>query len=1027
MKSIQQFFLIIILIVVFSKNDTLFGQSLVINEVMASNGATIRDEDGDTPDWIELYNRGQQPIDLNGFGLSDDATAPYKWTFPAISLPPNQFLLVFASNKDRRNWLNWETIIDKGDQWRYRLGTSEPPPNWRAREFDDSNWYLGPSGFGYGDNDDATTVPQVMSVYVRKSFFIADKNQIVRALLHVDFDDGFVAYLNDREIARSNIGTYGDHPAYNQTAWTYREAQMYQGGTPEEYELLNPPAVFETGKNVLAIQVHNSGPESSDLSLIPFLTIGSSAPITGNPRGVSRFLNLKPDYLHTNFKINASGEIISLHDAHGHLIDQIELGPLPTDVSFGRQPDAGSNWFYFLQPTPKTSNTTVGYRNLPGEPAFSHASGFYTTSLLISISASDPQNEIYYTLDGSVPSKNSQRYLSPISISKTTVVRAREFSPDGSASATVTRNYLINETIRLPVVCLTTDPYNLWDPDSGIYVLGKNYDPSPPHYGANFWQDWERPVHVDFFEPGGALGFSLNAGMKIFGGWTRDFAQKSLAIFARSRYGTSEIQYQLFPDKPIDHFESFVLRNSGNDWSSTMFRDGMMQNLLNGTDLDLVAYRPAVVFLNGQYWGILNIREKINEHYLAANRHVDPDELDLLENNIQLIHGDATHYQTMLNYMTTHDIRLSTVYDSVKKMMDIANFMDYQIAQIYFDNRDWPGNNVKYWRPRTSEGRWKWIVFDTDFGFGLWNAAAYRDNTLEFATEANGPDWPNPPWSTFLLRRLLENPQFKNDFINRFADHLNATFEPKRVIQKIDSIKTILQLEIPRHQLRWRDSARNWAQNVQNLKQFATYRPNFVRTHLIGKFNLNGIARVSLQVIPPNSGIVRLNSLRLTNFPWQGDYFQKVPIQITAIPNPGFRFVGWSDTSLSNHEQIILNLSQDLSLIAKFEPIDITPVVQSENPRRVCQLKQNYPNPFNAATIIEFELAQGGLVTLEIFNLSGQKVATFVNKELSHGHYQFEWQPQSNTMLSSAIYLAKIKVISHTARYEETKKLIYLK
>lgn len=1027
MKTVKQFFLIIIFLVVVSKNDIMFGQSLVINEVMASNGATIRDEDGDTPDWIELYNRGQQPIDLNGFGLSDDITAPYKWTFPAVSLPPNHFLLVFASDKDRRSWLNWETIIDKGDQWRYRLGTSEPPPNWRAREFDDSNWYLGSSGFGYGDNDDATTVPQVMSIYVRKSFFIADKNQIARAFLHVDFDDGFVAYLNGQEIARSNIGTYGDRPAYNQAAWTSREAQMYQGGAPEEYELLNPSAVFETGKNVLAIQVHNSGLESSDLSLIPFLTICSSAPITNNPRGISRFLNLVPNYLHTNFKIKSSGEIISLHDAHGQLLDQIQLGALPTDVSFGRQPDGGSNWFYFLEATPGTSNTTAGRRTLPGEPTFSHESGFYAGSLLIAISVSDPQNEIYYTLDGSVPSKRSQRYLTPISITKTSVIRACEFSSDGTPSAIVTHNYLINENIQLPVVCLTTDPFNLWDPDSGIYVLGKNYDPSPPHYGANFWQDWERPVHIEFFEPGGILGFSLNAGMKIFGGWTRDFPQKSLAIFARSRYGTSEIQYQLFSDKPIDRFESFVLRNSGNDWTSTMFRDGMMQNLLKGTDLDLVAYRPAVVFLNGQYWGILNIREKINEHYLAANRQVDPDNIDLLENDMQEIHGDATHYRLMLNFITTHDIRLSSVYDSVKKMIDVDNFMDYQIAQIYFDNRDWPGNNMKYWRPRTPQGRWKWIVFDTDFGFGLWNAAAYRDNTLEFATAPNGPDWPNPPWSTFLLRRLLENPQFKNDFINRFADHLNVTFEPKRVIQKIDSIKTLLQSEIPRHQLRWRDSARNWAQNVQNLKQFATYRPNFVKTHLISKFNLNGIARLSLQVIPPNSGIVRLNSLRLTNFPWQGDYFQKIPIQVTAIPNLGFRFVGWSDTSFGNQEQIIVTPSQDLSLIAKFEPIDITPVVQSGNPKRACQLKQNYPNPFNAATIIEFELAQGGLVTLQIFNLSGQKVATLVDQQLPAGHYRFEWQPQPSRMFSSAIYIAKFEVISSSGRYEETKKLIYLK
>ncbi len=1026
MKSIIRILFLIILLLL-TENRLILGQSLVINEVMASNGATIRDEDGDTPDWIELYNSSQYAIDLNGFGLSDDSAAPFKWTFPPISLAPKQFLLVFASKKDRRNWLVWETIIDKDDLWRYRLGTSEPPSNWRSINFDDSNWYLGPSGFGYGDNDDSTIVPQVMSVYVRKSFYIPDKNAIVRALLHVDFDDGFVAYLNDREIARSNLGNYGDHPAYNQPAWTYREAQMYQGGAPEEYELLDPSSVFETGKNVLAIQVHNSGLESSDLTLIPFFTIGSTGPITANPRGISRFLTIVPNYLHTNFKISASGEVISLYDATGRLLDQIALGNMPTDVSFGRQPDGSSNWLYFLQATPGKSNTTLGYRALPGEPNFSHDSGFYSAGFFVAILPSSPQHEVYYTLDGSVPSKTSQRYNSPISITKTSVLRAREFSSDGVASVTVTRNYLINENIQLPVICLTTDPYNLWDPDSGIYVLGKNYEPNAPHYGANFWQDWERPVHVEFFEPGGAIAFRLNAGMKIFGGWTRDFAQKSLAIFARNRYGASEIQYQLFPDKPIQRFESFVLRNSGNDWLSTMFRDGMMQNLLKATDLDLVAYRPAVVFLNGQYWGILNIREKINEHYLAANRQVDPDNIDLLENNVDVIHGDATHYRSMLNFITTRDIRLSVVYDSVKKMMDVDNFMDYQIAQIYFDNRDWPGNNVKYWRTRSSSGRWKWIVFDTDFGFGLWNAAAYRDNTLEFATAPNGPDWPNPPWSTFLLRRLLENPQFKTDFINRFADHLNVTFNPQRVNGKIDSIKNLIQSEIPRHRSKWPESARNWQQNVQNLKQFATYRPSFVRTHLITKFNLKGTARISLQVSPSNSGEIRLNSILLKHFPWQGDYFKEVPIQITAIPSPGFRFAGWSNPTLGTHEQISVALSQDLSLIAQFEPIEVTAVDPTFVPGRLCQLKQNYPNPFNSTTVLSFELSQNGWVKLEIFNLSGQKIATLVDCELNTGRHFYDWRPESAQMLSSAVYVAKIEVISKTGRFIETKKLVYLK
>ncbi|HEX9972682.1 MAG TPA: CotH kinase family protein, partial [bacterium] len=371
-------------------------------------------------------------------------------------------------------------------------------------------------------------------------------------------------------------------------------------------------------------------------------------------------------------------------------------------------------------------------------------------------------------------------------------------------------------------------------------MLGKNYESNPPHFGANFWQDWERPVHVEFFEPDGKLGFSLDAGMKIFGAWSRDFAQRSLAIYARSHYGAGDIDYQIFPDKPITKFESFVLRNSGNDWQSTLFRDAMMQSLIRETDVDIQAYRPAVVILNGVYWGIHNIREKISEHNLAAHRGIDPDNIDLLENNGAVIKGDATHYQAMLNYIATHDMKLSASYDAIKTMMDVDNFLDYEIAQIYFDNTDWPGNNIKFWRPRTADGRWKWIVFDTDFGFGLYNPDNYRNNTLAFATEPNGPDWPNPPWATFLLRKLLENPQFNIDFINRFGDHLNSIFLPSRVNQRIDAMKAVLEPEIQRHRAKWTGAISNWQQNVQVLKQFANYRGGYLKAYLLTNFQLKG-------------------------------------------------------------------------------------------------------------------------------------------------------------------------------------------
>ena len=1021
------FLKIIFLLTILLLTSLLHAQTIVINEVMASNSTTIKDEDGDSPDWIELYNISQNSIDLNGFGLSDETDEPFKWIFPNLSLEPQKFLLVFASGKNRREWLHWETVIDWGDQWRYRLGTSEPPADWRSVGFDDSNWYLGASGFGYGDNDDATIVPPIISLYVRKAFDIADKNAVSKALLHVDYDDAFVAYLNDVEIARANIGTVGDHPVFNQTARTYREAQMYQGGAPELFALNDLQSLFQDNKNVLAIQVHNSGIESSDMSLIPFLSIGFSIPPSDSSRGMSRFLNPMGNYLHTNFKINSDGERLTLYHSNGQLLDQIDTGTLSTDISFGRQPDGSVNWFYFNQPTPGEANTTQGFQNIVGEPVFSHANGFYWQNFLLTITPNSPQGLIYYTLDGSTPTTNSNLYQSPIPVNKTTVIRVLEIIPNCLSGKTITHTYLMNETITLAVVSLTTDPPNLWDADSGIYVLGTSYDPNQPNFGANFWEDWERPVHVEFFEPDGKLAFNLDAGMKIYGGWSRAFPQKSVAIYARSCYGTGEINYQIFPDKPIIKFEAFILRNSGNDWYYTLFRDAMMQSLISETDLDIQAYRPAVVFLNGVYWGIHNIREKINEHYIAANRNVDPENIDLLENDAWIIHGDAAHYQAMLNYITTNNMKLPKTLDSIKIMMDVDNFMDYEIAQIYFDNTDWPGNNIKFWRPRTADGRWKWIVFDTDFGFGLYNSNNYKNNTLAFATESNGPDWPNPPWSTFLLRKLLENPQFKIDFINRFADHLNVTFHPNRVNQRIDEITTVLEPEIQRHQTKWTGSISNWRQKVQVLKQFANFRPTYLQAHLMSKFQLKGVARITLNIAPPNTGQIKLNSLNLSQFPWQGDYYKEIPIQIEAIPNDGFRLIGWSESSFGNNAAITLIPAQDVAITAMFDEIEITQVEKNSDPIGQFSLEQNYPNPFNFSTTIHYELLEHSFVTITIFNLNGQTIATLVNRHEQAGRHRVEWNALVDREISSGIYFYKMKADSKNGCFTEIKKMLFLK
>jgi uncharacterized repeat protein (TIGR02543 family) len=909
----------LLLILCLCAEVSVFSQELVINEIMSSNTSALVDEDGDFSDWLEIYNYGSVPVNLNGCGLSDDKAVPYMWIFPDITLNPGNFLLVFASDKNRTGLpANYETIIDWGDEWSYIIPSEELQTDWNTVGYAETGWSTGPSGFGYGDGDDATETGSTISVFLRKTFNINDKSAVTAAILHMDYDDAFVAYINGTEIARSNIGTYGIPPAFNQTADNGHEALIYTGGSPERFDIDLSGDLLNQGVNILAIQVHNVSETSSDLTAIPFFTIG----VQGIPGGyVPEILDLnKQSYFHTNFKINSEGDTIILTNAAGQTVDEIFTDTITSDISRGRKPDGTNDWYYFDEPTPGAPNTTYAYSAITHSfPVVSHPGGLYSAAFNLTMTSGSQDDTIYYTLDGSIPDKNSYIYNSPINISETTTLRARIIRTNEISVAVLSCTYIyLGRECKLPVISLFTDPYNLWDNDYGIYVKGDNASTSFPYFGSNFWEDWERPAHIELYEPDGRLGFSIDGGIKIFGGWSRGFDQKSISVFARRKYGYRDINYIVFKEKSIPRFEALVLRNSGNDWMNTMFRDGMMTSLVRPLGLDVQAFRPAIMFLNGQYWGIHNIREKVNEHFVASNHNIDADSLELLENNGDPIVGSGQNYADMINFVTNNNLATTNNYEYVKTLMNVDNFIKYEFSEIYFNNTDWPGNNIKFWRSVNNGGKWHWILYDTDFGFGIWEDD-YNDNTLAFALEPNGPGWPNPPWSTLLLRKLIENQSFRHSFINQFADHLNTTFQPEAVIAHIKSITDIIESEISYHYPLYGESKGNWEYEVDRMKVWAERRVSQVRNHIINQFSLPGTKSITVNTLPPGSGIIKVNTIYPDYYPWTGVYFTNVPIELKAIAKEGYIFTGWTGDLVSGDEIISVNPTANFSFTAQFE------------------------------------------------------------------------------------------------------------
>lgn len=908
---------------------------LVINEVSSNNYQGYADNEGDFSDWIELYNPGAGAIDLTGYGLTDNPTIPGKWIFPSVSIPGGGYLTIFASNKNTYDFIDhWESIAKESDQWKYLIPESEPSSSWRKAGFDDSGWEVGKGGFGYGDDDDSTIVPEGTKViFLRKEFTVLDSATIQSLILDMDYDDGFVAYLNGTEIVRSNVtGT----PNYDKSADADREAQMYTGDSPRRFpidaSLFQP--LLKNGTNVFAIQIHNVSSSSSDLSCRPFLSCGLNS--------TASYFSPTPDwfiapgsgvYLHTNFAIKAGGETIVLSNSSGTIVDQIAVPALEADNTYGRYPNGGTTWSLLATGTPGASNSSglpfSGYVN--DVVGFSLPAGFYSGSQSLSLSTSGTGCTIRYTTDGSKPSSSSTSYSSPISISSNRVVRAGCFRSGYRTRYIESNSYFINDDPSLPVVSISTHSGNFFSTDSGIYVKGPNAESQPPYYGANYWQDWEREVHVEYFESNGGQGFEQDLGVKIFGGWSRAQSMKTLRLLARDAYGPSKINYKLFKDKNITSFDQVILRSSGNDFNYTHMRDAINHKALVNPNkrhgivshMDFQAYQPVIVFINGEYWGVHNMRERISKHHAAENHGLDDDDIDFLEMEAVIQNGSNEHFLQLVNFIEDNDMTSTANFETVKQMLDIENYVDYFVAQTFHTNWDFPHNNIKYWRNRNG-GKWRFSYYDTDFGYGLFDFNSASSDELSRIIDDTRS------FHSSVFKKLLTNTEFKNYFVNRYADLLNTTYKSSNLQAVVDELKAGINSEMSRHFGRWPDNANSvagWESNITGVRSFIDSRPGYARGHINSRFNLSGQVDVTVDVAPAGAGKVKISTVIPDSYPWTGIYFDGVPVVITAQANDGYVFSNWSGLSSSTDVSILRNISTDGTITANFTPSSSYPKV----------------------------------------------------------------------------------------------------
>lgn len=649
--------------------------------------------------------------------------------------------------------------------------------------------------------------------------------------------------------------------------------------------------------------------------------------------------------------------------------------------------------------------TTYQYKNeypfeegqLPSETFLtkSFQSLQYTAPLTIVDRTNEP-NDIS-TISSTYDSDPSY-YIPNFNIFKGTVVRARAYKTGALTSDILTQSYFVSpqgtDRFSIPVISLSLDENKFFDYNDGIYVAGVDFDNwrlENPNESALFTEfsnydrsgdATEKIGNFNYFVDGNEV-LNQQVGIRINGGGTRAFQHKSLRLYARSELGAAKFDYPIFPNENYNSYKRLVLRNSGNDFFNTYYKDAFTHELIEKTGLDNQAYQPSVVFLNGEYWGILNIRERLDRHYFERKYGIVEEDIEIIGDAYYVSEGSDEHFLAMYSFLENNSLANNANYDYINTQMDVENFRDYFITNIFIQNTDWPGWNTLFWRKKTAtyepdapygnDGRWRTAIKDTDAGFGLM-LDINDHNTLDFATAVGGTEWPNPEWSTLILRRLLENEAFELSFTNRFADMMNTFFLPERVVGLSNQFAAVIEPEIAQQYNRWAApySFAWWLESQNLVETFAMDRPIFQREHIRTKFGISNDIEATLDVNDDTNGYVKINTINITSdtpgvaanpYPWTGIYFHNIPVTLTAIPFEGYVFSHWSGDISSTEAQITYTPTGNFSVTANFILSDEP---ASEEPIYFWMIDNNITNDTPLTSINStFEILNDGILSYQ--------------------------------------------------------------
>lgn len=554
--------------------------------------------------------------------------------------------------------------------------------------------------------------------------------------------------------------------------------------------------------------------------------------------------------LHTSFRLesNKEGEVYLFKN--GEQIQLVEHPAFPApDIAFGY--DAVTDeWGYELIPTPGEANRggICSKSRILGSPVFSEKGGIKNSEISLSLTIPEGMpagTEIRYTLDGSYPTKKSTLLSNyeTIKINSSTIVRARLFCDGWLSPLAITQSYLYpDHEIKMPYISLTLENDHLYGADFGIY--------------ANKREEWRRPMNVEFFETSESESVINQVGeCKISGNWSRTLPLKSMALYANKRFGEKRLEHEFFPDmRPgVTDFKSLMLRNAGNDFYECYMRDAVIQeNVGNNMGLDYQAVRSCVIFINGEYKGIIHLRERSNEDNVYT--HYDGlEEIDMVENFTELKEGSMASFDKFKQFY----MKAGHTAAEYRELLDEEEYMDLHLANFYYNNCDFPGNNLVIWRPQAEGGRWRAIMKDTDYGMGLkYGLAAGDPYTFETITWVHDPTfpgsntWGNVASRTMLFRNIENLPGIREDYITRALVYMGDFLNGRETLNTIEKRYAAIAVEWQYHAKLYKGlegiSETSLDENVEYMKEWVKGRDKFFPYHFADFYNIGDLAELQI-------------------------------------------------------------------------------------------------------------------------------------------------------------------------------------